>query len=93
MTDTRNSAAGAGMAPAPAVILDLAAAENECGDPALERVRRAYAALAPGELLEARSPIAEHAFAVRAWCRREGADLVCDERDGVAVVLRVRRPA
>ncbi len=78
--------------PDPTVVLDLSGAEQECGDPALERVRRAYAALREGEVLEARSPIAEHAFAVRAWARRVGAETVTDERTGPVAVVRVRRP-
>jgi TusA-related sulfurtransferase len=87
------STGGAGAIPAPSVVLDLGAAEQECGDPALARVRSAYAALAPGAVLESRSPIAEHAFAVRAWARREGAELVGDERAGAQMVLRVRKPS
>lgn len=77
--------------PAPAVVLDLSSAEQECGDPALDRVRRAYAALAKGEVLEARSPIAEHAFAVRAWARQVSADTVSDHREGAVSVVQVRR--
>lgn len=92
MTAAGNHTVGAGAVPPPAVVLDLGTSEQECGDPALERVRRAYAALVPGEVLEARSPIAEHAFAVRAWTRRVGAELVGDEHAGAVSVLRVRRP-
>jgi TusA-related sulfurtransferase len=79
--------------PAPSVVVDLGEAEQECGDPALARIRRAYADLAPGEVVEARSPVAEHAFAVRAWARREGADVVADDRAGAQAVLRVRKPS
>jgi TusA-related sulfurtransferase len=78
--------------PAPSVVLDLGTAEQECGDPALARVRSAYATLQPGAVVEAHSPIAEHAFAVRAWARREGAEVVGDEREGTQTVLRVRKP-
>ncbi len=46
---------------------------------ALERVRKAYARLAPGGRLEVRSPIAEHAFAVRAWGRKNGVNVIVDE--------------
>lgn len=84
---------GADDVSAPIAVLDLGAAEQECGDPALERVRRGYAGLGPGQVLEARSPIAEHAFAVRAWARQAGAELIGDERVGRLAVLRVRRPA
>ena len=84
---------GTGAVSVPSVVLNLGDAEQECGDPALARVRRAYADLAPGQTVEVRSPVAEHAFAVRAWSRREGAELIRDQREGRDVVLRVRRPA
>jgi TusA-related sulfurtransferase len=86
-----DSAAGPGSALAPAAVLDLADAEQECGDPALGRVRRGYDALTPGQIIEVRTPIAEHAFAVRAWARRAGAELVGDRHDSDGAVLRVRR--
>jgi TusA-related sulfurtransferase len=85
-------ALGVGGAPAPSAVLDLTDAEQECGDPALGRVRRAYETLGAGQVIEVRTPIAEQAFAVRAWARREGAELVADQRDGLVAVLRVRRP-
>jgi TusA-related sulfurtransferase len=84
---------GPGTAPASTAVIDLAGAEQECGEPALERVRRGYAVLPPGEFIEVRTPIAEHAFAVRAWARRSGAELVDDLREGAETVVRVRRPA
>jgi hypothetical protein len=63
-----------------ATVLDLRAAEELCTEPgALERVRRAYAKLEPGTQLEVRSPVAEHAFAVRAWSRKNGVSVVVDE--------------
>jgi TusA-related sulfurtransferase len=77
---------------APATILDLSQAEELCSEPgALERVKRAYAGLKPGQRLEVRSPIAEHAFAVRAWARKNGAPVVEDTTlDGVTrLVLEV----
>jgi TusA-related sulfurtransferase len=43
-------------------------------------VRRAYAALERGQLLEVRTPVAEHAFAVRAWCRKSGITLLADSK-------------
>jgi hypothetical protein len=62
------------------VVLDLSGAEELCSEPgALERVRKAYAKLEPGMQLEVRSPIAEHAFAVRAWSRKQGVSVVVDE--------------
>jgi TusA-related sulfurtransferase len=61
-------------------VLDLSGAEELCTEPgALERVRKAYARLAPGERLEVRSPIVEHAFAVRAWSRKNGVNVLVDE--------------
>ncbi len=61
-------------------VLDLSASEELCTEPgALERVRRAYARLEPGGQLEIRSPVAEHAFAVRAWSRKNGVTVVVDE--------------
>jgi TusA-related sulfurtransferase len=62
------------------VVLDLSGAEELCSEPgALERVRKAYAKLEPGAQLEVRSPVTEHAFAVRAWSRKHGVSLVVDE--------------
>ncbi len=61
-------------------VLDLSGAEELCTEPgALDRVRRAYARLEPGGRLEVRSPIAEHAFAVRAWSRKNGVNVIVDE--------------
>jgi TusA-related sulfurtransferase len=88
-----DTATGVGSAPAPAVVLDLAQSEQECGDPALGRVRRAYDTVGAGQVIEVRTPIAEHAFAVRAWARRAGAELIADQRDGGVAILRVRRPS
>ena len=63
-----------------ATVLDLSGAEDLCTEPgALERVRKAYAKLQPGEQLEIRSPITEHAFAVRAWSRKQGVKVLVDE--------------
>ena len=66
-------------------VIDLSESEELCTEPApLERVRRAYTGLAPGERLEVHSRIAEHAFMVRAWSRKHGIALSSDERvDGV----------
>lgn len=84
--------AGAGDVPAPVVVLDLSEAEIMCGDPAIGRVRRAWAALEPGAVLEVRSPIAEHRFQVRAVLQHEGGVIVADTRDGDMYVVRVTRP-
>jgi hypothetical protein len=63
-----------------ATVLDLSGSEELCTEPgALDRVRRAYARLEPGGRLEVRSPIAEHAFAVRAWSRKNGVTVIIDE--------------
>ena len=82
---------GAGNVPAPVVVLDLSEAEVMCGDPAIGRVLRAWAGIAPGAVLEVRSPIAEHRFQVRAVLERDGGEVVADLRDGDMYVVRVRR--
>lgn len=62
------------------LVIDLSGSEELCTEPgALERVRKAYARLEPGGRLEVRSPITEHAFAVRAWSRKNGVRLIVDE--------------
>ena len=64
----------------PGLVIDLSGSEELCTEPgALERVRKAYARLEPGGRLEVRSPIAEHAFAVRAWSRKNGVNVIVDE--------------
>ncbi len=61
-------------------VIDLSGSEELCTEPgALERVRKAYARLAPGDRLEVRSPVTEHAFAVRAWSRKNGVSVLVDE--------------
>jgi len=61
-------------------VLDLTGSEELCTEPgALERVRKACARLEPGGRLEVRSPVTEHAFAVRAWSRKNGVNVVVDE--------------
>jgi hypothetical protein len=74
------------------VILDLATAEEACGDSALDRVRRAYAGLDQEEQLVVLTAVAEQAFAVRAWARRSGAQIagesLAEGRTGIAL----RRP-
>jgi len=76
------------------VTIDLGAAEEVCTEPgALVQVKRAYARLTSGERLEVRSPIAEHAFAVRAWARRSGIQVVADDRvDGVTSLVLATGP-
>jgi len=53
-------------------------------------VRRALAALKPGQLLEVRSRVADHAFSVRVWSRKQGVVLLRDEvESGEHVLLLV----
>ena len=74
--------------------MDLSGAEDLCSDPApLARVQRAYADLAAGERLEVRTPVAEHAFAVRAWSRKAGVTIVDDAKDGGVTRLVLERGA
>ncbi|MBV8194915.1 MAG: sulfurtransferase TusA family protein [Candidatus Dormibacteraeota bacterium] len=80
----------------PPHVLDLSGAEELCTEPApLERVRRAVARLTPGARLEVRTPITEHAFAVRAWARKQGVPLLVDERveGGFRLVLEATETA
>ena len=75
-------------------VLDLSGAEELCSEPGpLERVRRAVAQLGPDDRLEVRSPVAEHAFAVRAWSRKNGIAVVEDERAGGVTRLVLKREA
>ena len=75
-------------------MLDLDGMDDLCADPApLERVRRAFAGLEPGQRLEVRTPVAEHAFAVRAWSRRSGVHLVEDASSDGVTRLVVERGA
>lgn len=61
-------------------VLDLSGAEELCSEPTpLERVRRRLAQLPPGARLEVRTPVAEHAFAVRAWSRKNAVRVLEDE--------------
>lgn len=81
---------GGRLSEAATTVLDLSGAEELCSDPApLERVRRRLAQLEPGARLEVRTPVAEHAFAVRAWSRKTGVTVLSDERsaDGFTLVL------
>jgi tRNA 2-thiouridine synthesizing protein A len=76
---------------APAVV-DLSGAEDFCADPTpLERVRRAYADLEPGQRLEVRTTVEEHAFAVRAWSRKSGVALLEDRKDSGVTRLLLER--
>ncbi|MGA2283066.1 MAG: hypothetical protein ABSH07_05210 [Candidatus Dormibacteria bacterium] len=72
--------------------LDLSDAEIECGDSAMGRVRRAYGTLAAGERLEVVTGVAEHVFAVRAWSRRVGGEVVEESRERGLTRLVLQRP-
>jgi TusA-related sulfurtransferase len=83
---------GGRLSQAASEILDLSGAEELCSEPApLERVRRRLSQLEPGARLEVRTPVAEHAFAVRAWGRKNGVSVVADERTpaGFTITLEV----
>jgi len=73
--------------------VDLSDAEAKCGDSALGRVRRAYDGLRPGESLEVVTEVAEQVFAVRAWSRRAGGEVVEEVSAPGQTRLVVRRPA
>lgn len=62
--------------------LDLRRSEEECGDTALQLVRRTVKEMASGEVLEIQADVAEHAFVVRAWARKAGHRIVEDSSEG-----------
>jgi TusA-related sulfurtransferase len=70
------------MAQTVARTVDLTRAEEECGDSALQMVRRALKELVPGEVLEVKATVAEHAFVVRAWARKTGKPILEDHTEG-----------
>jgi TusA-related sulfurtransferase len=72
--------------------LDLSDAEQDCGDSALGRVRRAYATLAPGGRLEVVTGVGEHVFGIRAWSRRVGGEVVEESSERGLTRLVLRRP-
>jgi TusA-related sulfurtransferase len=71
--------------------LDLTRSEEECGDSALQLVRRAYKELVPGEALEVKATVAEHAFVVRAWARKAGAPILQDHTEGQETRILLER--
>ena len=71
--------------------LDLATAEEGCGDNALGRVRRAYETLPPDEFLEVLTTVPEQAFAVRVWARRAGGAVVEESREQGRIRIVLRR--
>jgi TusA-related sulfurtransferase len=74
--------------------LDLATAEEGCGDNALGRVRRAFEGLDAGEFLEVLTTVPEQAFAVRVWTRRAGGAVIEETRQQgrTRIVLRRQGP-
>ncbi|MGH2732405.1 MAG: sulfurtransferase TusA family protein [Actinomycetota bacterium] len=62
--------------------VDLRGFEQECGDTALEVVRRAIKDMAPGETLAVRTDIADQAFVVRAWARKTRRPILEEVREG-----------
>ena len=73
--------------------LDLTRSEEECGDTPLQLVRRAYDELGPGDVLEVKAVVAEHAFVVRAWAVKTGKTVLDDRSDGKATRILLRRSA
>ncbi len=73
--------------------IDLTRSEEECGDTALQLVRRAFNELAPGDLLEVKSVVAEHAFVVRAWAKKTGKPILEDRTEGRETRILLQRPA
>jgi TusA-related sulfurtransferase len=71
--------------------LDLTHSEEECGDTALSLVRRTMKELAPGDVLEVRSTVAEHAFVVRAWARKTGRPVLDDRKEGTTTTILVQQ--
>jgi TusA-related sulfurtransferase len=72
--------------------IDLTRSEEECGDTALQLVRRALNELAPGEVLEVKAVVAEHAFVVRAWARKTGKPVLEDRSEGKETYILLQRP-
>lgn len=74
-------------------LIDLTHAEDECGDSALQVVRRAWNNLDPGQILEVRTTVPEHVFVVRAWARKTNKSIVEDHTEGKETRLFVERTA
>lgn len=79
------------MTAAVARTLDLRQSEQECGDTALQLVRRTVDEMEPGQLLEIHADVAEHVFVVRAWARKNGNEIVEDSTEGgvTRIVLQI----
>jgi TusA-related sulfurtransferase len=71
--------------------LDLTRSEEECGDSALQMVRKALKELGPGDVLEVKATVAEHAFVVRAWARKTGKPVLEDRTEGKETHILLER--
>lgn len=71
--------------------LDLSRSEEECGDTALQLVRRSLKELPVGEVLEVKATVAEHAFVVRAWARKTGKSIIADTTEGKETRILLER--
>jgi TusA-related sulfurtransferase len=74
-------------------LIDLKDAEQECGDSALTVVRRALKELSPGQVMEVRTTVAEHAFVVRAWARKTRKPILADRTEGKQTRIFLERTA
>lgn len=72
-------------------LVDLSDAEQDCGDSALAVVRRALKELEPGQVMEVRATVAEHAFVVRAWARKTGKAIIEDRAEGAETRIFLKR--
>lgn len=71
--------------------LDLTHSEEECGDTALGLVRRTMKDVAPGNVLEVKATVAEHAFVVRAWARKTGRPVLEDTTEDETTRILVQQ--
>jgi hypothetical protein len=74
-------------------LVDLKNAEQDCGDSALAVVRRALKDLNPGQVMEVRTTVAEHAFVVRAWARKTRKSIISDCTEGNQTRIFLERTA
>jgi len=74
-------------------LIDLSQSEQDCGDSALAVVRRALKELNPGQIMEVRTTVAEHAFVVRAWARKTRKSIISDRTEGSHTRIFLKRTA
>jgi TusA-related sulfurtransferase len=74
-------------------LVDLKNVEQDCGDSALAVVRRALKDLNPGQVMEVRTTVAEHAFVVRAWARKTRRSIISDCTEGNQTRIFLERTA